>query len=169
MRTYTLIRSDRKTLSLEITAQAELLVRAPRQMPRGEIERFISQKESWIEIHIKKRKLRTPDGALTNERISELKAIAKKVLPAKTAYFADIMGIQPVSVKITSAQKRLGSCSGKNGICFSYRLMLCPEAAIDYVVVHELAHIKHKNHGKRFYSLIESFMPDYKERNALLK
>jgi len=138
-------------------------------MPRGEIERFISQKESWIENHIKKRRLRTPAGALTNERISELKAMAKEVLPAKTAYFANIMGLHPVSVKITSAQKRLGSCSGKNGICFSYRLMLCPEAAVDYVVVHELAHIKHKNHGKRFYSLIESIMPDYKQRNALLK
>ncbi|MEG1614194.1 MAG: M48 family metallopeptidase, partial [Oscillospiraceae bacterium] len=75
----------------------------------------------------------------------------------------------PTAVKITSAEKRFGSCSGKNSLCFSYRLMQYPQDAIDYVIVHELAHIKHKNHSKNFYELIEQYMPDYKERNAILK
>jgi predicted metal-dependent hydrolase len=79
------------------------------------------------------------------------------------------MGLEPTGVGITGAEKRFGSCSAKNRLSFSWRLMRYPEAAVDYVVVHELAHIRHKNHGKEFYALIESYMPDYKERRKLLK
>ena len=59
--------------------------------------------------------------------------------------------------------------SGKNSLNFSYRLMMYPKEAIDYVVVHELAHIKHHNHSADFYKLIEQYMPDYKKRIAILK
>lgn len=79
------------------------------------------------------------------------------------------MGLTPAGIKITSAEKRFGSCSAKDSLCFSYRLMLYPPDAVDYVVVHELAHIRHKNHGKQFYALIAQVMPDYKERERLLK
>jgi predicted metal-dependent hydrolase len=79
------------------------------------------------------------------------------------------MGLRPAGVKITSAAKRFGSCSAKNSLCFSWRLMRYPEAAIDYVIVHELAHIRHKNHGRDFYTLIGAVLPDYRERKKLLK
>ena len=96
-------------------------------------------------------------------------ALAKAELPRRTAYFAKIMGVTPKSVKITSAKKRFGSCSGQNGICYSWRLMLYPSEAIDYVVVHELAHIRQKNHSPAFYREIEKILPDYKARAKLLK
>ena len=79
------------------------------------------------------------------------------------------MGLKPTSVKITSAKGRFGSCSAKNGLCFSWRLMAYPERAVRYVVVHELAHIAHHNHSPAFYALVEKYMPDYKERQKLLK
>jgi predicted metal-dependent hydrolase len=79
------------------------------------------------------------------------------------------MGVEPNAIKITAAKKRFGSCSGKNSICFSLFLMAYPKEAVDYVVVHELAHIKEKNHGKNFYRFIASVMPDYKYRQSLLK
>ena len=63
----------------------------------------------------------------------------------------------------------MSSCSGKNRLCFSWRLMDYPEEAIDYVVVHELAHIRHHNHSRDFYALVASILPDYKERQALLR
>jgi predicted metal-dependent hydrolase len=72
-------------------------------------------------------------------------------------------------VKITSAKTRFGSCSGKNNICFSYILMQYPEQAIDYVVLHELAHTRHHNHGPKFWALVEKYMPDYKQRRQMLK
>ena len=83
--------------------------------------------------------------------------------------YSKLMGLKPSSVKITSAEKRFGSCSSKNGLCFSWRLLAYPTAAVEYVVVHELAHIKHHNHSAAFYALIEKYMPDYKERQRLLK
>ncbi|MBR5506725.1 MAG: M48 family metallopeptidase [Clostridia bacterium] len=91
------------------------------------------------------------------------------MIPPKVEYYSRIMGVKPSSVKITSAHSRFGSCSGKNAICFSYILMCYPEEAIDYVVVHELAHIKHHNHSRSFYNFIGKFMPDYKQREKLLK
>ena len=84
-------------------------------------------------------------------------------------FVAAIMGVTPASVKITSARTRFGSCSGKNGICFSLYLMQYPEAAIDYVVVHELAHIRRHDHSPAFYAEVARVLPDYKERMKLLK
>ena len=90
-------------------------------------------------------------------------------LAARTEYFAALMELKPTGIKITSAQKRFGSCSGKNSICYSWRLMLYPPEAIDYVVVHELAHIVYKNHSAKFYALVVKYLPDYKEREKLLR
>ena len=94
---------------------------------------------------------------------------AKNVLPDKVAYYAEIMGLKYGRITITSAKHRFGSCSSKGNLSFSYRLMMYPEAAIDYVVVHELAHIVEMNHSKAFYAVIEKVLPDYKERIKLLK
>ncbi len=104
-----------------------------------------------------------------NEEREALRKQAKAVIPTKVAYYGRLMGLEPAGVTITSAEKRFGSCSPKNRLSFSWRLMRYPEAAVDYVVVHELAHIPHKNHGKAFYALIGSYLPDYKERKKLLK
>ena len=106
---------------------------------------------------------------LSESEINALKEEAKEYIPKRLCEFSAIMNASPKSVKITSAKTRFGSCSGKNSICFSYRLMLYPKEAVDYVIVHELAHIKHKNHSKEFYSYIEKYLPDYKERVKLLK
>jgi len=94
---------------------------------------------------------------------------ANDYLPKRVEFYSDIMNVKPTGLKITSAKKRFGSCNGKNSICFSYYLMLYPKEAIDYVVVHELAHIKHHNHSKEFYNFISIFMPDYKQREKLLR
>lgn len=142
------------------------MVRAPLFLPRREINRFVESRAEWINEHLKVRSARPEPN---EDEIKALIKSAKAELPAKTAHFAEIMRLYPTGIKITSAKTRFGSCSGKNGICYSWRLMQYPAAAVDYVVVHEIAHIAHKNHGKAFYSLIESVLPDYKERRRLLK
>ena len=170
MREYKLIRSSRRTLALEIGRDLTLTVRAPMKMPLSVIEEFIEKHDKWIEkkLDVMKRREMKSDNLLPEE-IAALKMRAKEILPKKVAYFAEIMGLKPTGVKITSAKKRFGSCSGKNSLCFSYELMLYPDEAIDYVVVHELAHIKHRNHSSRFYNLIEKYLPDYKTREKILK
>ena len=171
METYELIRSGRKTLALEITRDCRVLVRAPLRASKTRIDEFVAAHEDWIALHLERQRRRAAEAPPppTQTDIAALKARAKEVLPPKVAYWAGVMGVRPTGVKITTAQKRYGSCSGKNSLCFSCFLMDCPEEAIDLVVVHELCHIKEKNHGPRFYALLGQYLPDYKERKKLLR
>lgn len=168
---YELIRSNRRTLALEITPDARVLVRAPMRTSLAKIERFVIGHEDWIQRHLERQKQRAASAPPppTAEEIMVLKKQAQEILPHKVAYWANRMGVSPSGIKITTAQKRHGSCSTKDSLCFSCFLMRQPEAAIDLVVVHELCHIREKNHGPRFYALLEQYLPDYQERKKLLK
>ena len=94
---------------------------------------------------------------------------AKAVLPERVAYWAARMGVEPAGITITAARTRFGSCSGKNRLNFSLYLMDYPAEAIEYVVVHELAHIRHHDHSTAFYGEVARYLPDWRSRRALLK
>lgn len=162
--------SKRRTLSLEITRDAEVLVRAPLKTSQIKIEEFIKSHEEWLNSHLEKRKSalkRHPEP--TAEELTKLKARAKEFIPKRVEYYSAQIGVSPARVSINSARTRFGSCSSKNTLNFSCRLMQYDERAIDYVVVHELAHIIHHNHSRSFWALVGKHMPDYKERKKLLK
>lgn len=153
---YELKRSKRKTLSLTVTKDLKVSVKAPVGCPPKMIDDFVLSHEKWINEHIEKQKSRLSlEKTLDEKRVSELRALAAAELPRRVEYYSEKMGLYPTSVKITSAATRFGSCSGKNSICFSYRLMLYPPEAVDYVVVHELAHIKEK-------TIRQGFTPSWK-------
>lgn len=165
---YKIIRSSRKTVSIQVDADCNITVRAPYKISEREIEEFVSDKKEWLEKAVLKQMNRNRNKKeYTDDEIKILREKAKTVLPEKVKYYSSIMEVYPKSIKINSAKKRYGSCSGENNINFSLFLMDKDERFIDYVVVHELAHIKHHNHSKAFYSFVESFMPDYKERKKL--
>lgn len=169
---YKIIFSSRKTLSVEVAIGGAITVRAPKGVSKKKIDAFIKEHEASLQSAQKKQIARAENQyhrELSYEEIQKLKAAAKEYIPERVKYFAKIMNLEPLAVKISSAQKNFGSCSGKNSLNFSYRLMMYPKEAIDYVVVHELAHIKHHNHSADFYKLIEQYMPDYKKRIAILK
>ena len=166
---YTVIYSKRKTIGIEVTRDTRVIVRAPIRCAKSRIEEAVSHNSKWIERAVARQQARSdahPEPS--EEEINALVESARKILTERTKHYSAIMGLYPQNVKISSARKRFGSCSGKNSINFSWRLMQYPPAAIDYVVVHELAHIRHKNHGREFYALIGSVLPDYKERRKLL-
>ena len=169
---YKIIFSSRKTLSVEVAIGGAITVRAPKGVSKKKIDAFIKEHGASLQSAQKKQIARAENQyhrELSYEEIQKLKAAAKEYIPKRVQYFAKIMNLEPLAVKISSAQKNFGSCSGKNSLNFSYRLMMYPKEAIDYVVVHELAHIKHHNHSADFYKLIEQYMPDYKKRIAILK
>ncbi|MFH0887549.1 MAG: SprT family zinc-dependent metalloprotease [bacterium] len=87
----------------------------------------------------------------------------------RVSAFQDIMGVQHNSIKITSAKTRWGSCSRGGRLNFTYRLIMLPQGAIDYIIVHELAHLKVMNHSARFWKIVLEFMPDYKERRRWIR
>ncbi len=104
------------------------------------------------------------------ERIQKwLKENAKRIFLSVAESWAKEMQVQFSSVKITSAKTRWGSCSGKNDIHFTFRLLYAPKSVVDYVVVHELAHVKEKNHSKNFWAVVKEYIPDYKEKRKWLK
>lgn len=171
METYELIRSRRRTLALEITPDCRVLVRAPMNASQASIHAFVDAHERWLRTHLEQQRQRMAAAPPppTPEDIEALKAKARAILPQKVAQWSQKTGLVPTGLKITAARKRYGSCSGKNSLCFSCFLMEQPEAAIDLVVVHELCHIREKNHGPRFYALLEQTLPDWKTRKKLLK
>lgn len=167
---YTVIRSRRRTMALEITREATVLVRAPLLVTDGAIRRFVEAHRDWITLHLARREAQSAaHPPLSEAEIAALRARAKAYLPGRVDFWAEAMGVKPTGVKITSARTRFGSCSAKNSLCFSLYLMQYPAEAIDYVVVHELAHIRHKNHGPAFYAEVACYMPDYCRRRALLR
>ena len=167
---YRLIRSSRKTLALEVNHSGEVLVRAPYRVPQKEIDVFVDSHSEWLKNALEKQRRRaTAHPPLTDIQQEELIQAAKQLLPRRVAHYAEIMGVCPTGVRITGAKRRFGSCSPKNSLCFSFLLMQYPKEAIDYVVVHELAHIIHHNHSKAFWKMVECYMPDYRERQRLLK
>ncbi len=97
------------------------------------------------------------------------KTVAQKVIPERTAYFSKRTGLIPVGVRIGSANTCWGSCSGKNSLNFSWKLMMAEPEVVDYVVVHELAHTVEHNHSTRFWRLVESILPNYQVCRAKLK
>ena len=101
--------------------------------------------------------------------INWYKKQAKKVINERVNYYSNLTGLNPKSVKITSAQKRLGSCSSKGNLNFSWRLVMLPVRVIDYVVVHELAHLEEHNHSKNFWVKVKTIMPDYEKHKNWLK
>lgn len=166
---FELIRSDRRTLSASVR-DGKVIVRAPLKLPERKIASFLQKHVDWILRTLEKAKEKSEKfNALTDDDILTLKAKAKAYLTQRTEEYAEIMGLKYSRITITSAKTRFGSCSSKGNISYSYRLMLYPTEAIEYVVVHELAHLIEMNHSKRFYGIIEKVLPDYKERMRLLK
>jgi predicted metal-dependent hydrolase len=165
---YNLVRSKRKSVAIQVDSDCNITVRAPLRISQKEIDKILLEKKSWLEkTIILQREKKKNIKEYSDDDIKLLRKKAKEILPAKVEYYAKTMQVEPASVKINSAKKRYGSCSGTNNLNFSLYLMDKDERFIDYVVVHELAHIRHHNHSKDFYRFIEQFMPDYKERMKL--
>jgi predicted metal-dependent hydrolase len=94
---------------------------------------------------------------------------AEQYIRQRVDFFSRELNLRATSVKITSAEKRWGSCSADDNLSFSFRLIMAPSDIIDYVIVHELMHIKEKNHSAAFWKLIEAAMPEYKIHRRWLK
>ena len=169
MNNYQLIRSKRKTLSVEVNEAGRVIVRAPLRMPLIMIEAFLSARSAWIGKAVEKQQKKNAAAVHVGSKdLAFLRKQAKAVLPDRIAYFAERMGLEAPPFRVTSARTRYGSCSPKNCLSFSLFLMVNSPDAIDYVVVHELAHIRNKNHGPRFWAEVASILPDWKARKKTL-
>ena len=170
---YSIIRSKRRSLSIEITDDAKLLVRAPMRMPGREIKSFVEEKSSWIDKYIEKvreRNQRTEAiEPIGRWELRDLADEALRVIPKKVEYYAGILGVTYGRITIKNQKSLWGSCSSKGNLNFNCMLMKAPGHVQDYVVVHELCHRREMNHSTRFWSLVASVIPDYKACRKWLK
>jgi len=110
------------------------------------------------------------DSKLFDHHILEFyKERAKDIIPDMTHSYALLMDLYPSKITFRKAKRQWGSCSSKNAISFNYLMMKLPLNVIQYIIVHELAHIRYKNHQKEFWRLVEKYMPNYKEMQRELK
>ncbi len=211
---YKLVRSKRKTISFSVTAEGQILVRAPWNCPRSYIDQFVSSRGRWIagrqeaiwealarreEFQIREgdtlpffgehfsvifragnlatmdldeKRIRLPERSVEQLRplLGQLyKKYGLPLLRRRLDFWAGQMGIAYETLHMSSAVRRWGSCSNQGNIRISWYLLMAPERAIDYVLVHELAHRKHFDHSPAFWALVARYIPDYKEQKTALR
>lgn len=173
-KSYTLIRSRRKTLSLHIDEKSCIVVRAPFHIGQKYIEKFINEKENWI----KKQKAQRGKINKNKERFAKLmdevaiqniKNRAKSQLKERLDFLSDKFDYPYKKMRLSNAKSRWGSCSHDNTISLNWKVMLAPPQVIDYLIVHELMHTKHKNHKILFWDSVAKAHPTYKEDRKWLR
>ena len=166
---YTVVRSSRKTLSLEIRPDGTILVRAPKRLSDRAIREFVASREGWLRAKLKKYESRPAIPKLTGEELEGLKMRAKEYLPGRVALYAPRVGVSYGRITIRAQRSRWGSCSAQGNLNFNCLLMLAPGEVRDYVVVHELCHRKYMDHSPKFWSEVRRIMPDYERHRRWLK
>ena len=166
-------RTKRRSISVEITPRAEVLVRAPLEYPNAKVNAFLQQRIGWIEKHLKKQRefleaYPMPEP-FSDRELRELGQKALQIIPPKVASFAEQMQVDYGRITIRSQRTRWGSCSSKGNLNFNCLLVLVPEDVLDYIVVHELAHRREMNHSRRFWNIVAGVIPDYKTKIQWLK
>ena len=165
---YQIIRSDRKSIGIQIMPDGSVVVRCPKRMRLDDIRRFVESKSDWIEKHLAGRDLTAPEK-LTEPELKRLREKTRQLVTARAKYYAAIIGVQYNQIAIRMQRTRWGSCSSKGNLNFNCLLGLTPPEVLDYVVVHELCHLIEMNHSKQFWNAVERIIPDYKVHRKWLK
>lgn len=208
----TIIRSRRRTISLEVTKEATLIVRAPLRASERVIDQFIREKQGWIERKLADARSRpmAPHRQFANgelflflgktyplevlpgsdtgislgekfyvgeSRLPECRDLirawyaqkAMEIFPARVAGFAAILDYRPKKIRVSDTRRRWASCSTSGTLSFCWRLVLAPPEVIDYVIVHELVHMRQPDHSPRFWEKVGKAMPSYKEHREWLR
>lgn len=170
---YELIRSARRTLSVEVRVDGMVIVRAPKKCPQSEIDRFLKERQDWIREKLLLMEARQRDAEkvqpLSEEEQKLSKETAREALEQKLRYYAPKMGVTYGRISVKDQKTRWGSCSSEGNLNFNWRLIMAPPGVMDYVVVHELAHRKEMNHSRNFWKVVEEIMPDYQKYRKWLK
>lgn len=174
--TIQITRSWRKSLSMSFDRKGVLQVKAPKFCMPYQVQAFLDKNQVWIEREYSKLQERSQNKKyyLFGEKIEKqdadfYKKKAKEYIVPRCKELAEEYGFSFYAIRITSASTRWGSCSSRKTLNFSYRLVMAPKDSIDYVIIHELCHLREMNHSAKFWSHVASFMPNYKVYEKHLK
>ena len=166
---YEIVRSDRRSIAIEIKPDGRVLVRAPRRLSAAAIDRFVKSKEGWLRSRLAKYQSRPTLPVLTEGELVNLRAAAREEFATLSAKWAPRLGVIYGKITIRTQKSRWGSCSAQGNLNFNCLLMLAPEEIREYVAVHELCHRMHMNHSPAFWAAVAKALPDYEARRNWLK
>jgi len=153
-----------KTLRLKIRASGEVLVTAPYRLSKKYIDDFVQQRASWVQekldafASLPQPHIKTQKGDYKKYKEQARKLVLEKIEKVN-AYYKFSFG----RVAIRDQKTRWGSCSNKKNLNFNYKIVFIPDICAEYIVIHELCHLKEMNHGENFWKLVEEVMPDHKK------
>lgn len=172
-----IIRSNRKSISIEVCPEGYIKVKAPLGVTQKQIKQLLAKRASWIEKHLRKIQkeqqyfAREEMNPFTPEEKKELTKRGKAELIPRTRQLAEALGLSEKlhDVRIKLQKSRFGSCSGKGNINLNAILVLAPKEVSDYVIIHELCHLKQMNHSALFWEEVKKAMPEYQNSKRWLK
>lgn len=176
-------RKNMKHCYLRVLNSKMVQIRANKYFTLIDAKNLIEKKKKWIEeavLKLEKKALNDDEffylGEIKNISDFDIKNIdvfykkeIENYIPFLVDKYSKLMNLYPTSIKYRKNKRTWGSCNYKNGLNFNILLMKFPIEIMEYVVIHELAHIKHKNHSRKFWDLVEDYCPDYKQRERLFK
>ncbi|MCR5636195.1 MAG: M48 family metallopeptidase [Clostridiales bacterium] len=169
----TVIKSARKTVAIQIKPDGRIYVRAPFDMTDSEVRDFVSEKTDWINKTLRKFEDLEKKGGeiipLTQQQINELKQKAFVYIEPKLKKYAALLRVEPAKLTVRNQKTCWGSCSKNGNISINCLVMFMPEEVIEYIIVHELCHLKEMNHSKNFWLEVGRILPRYKNSRKWLK
>jgi predicted metal-dependent hydrolase len=167
---YTLKTHPRsKHISIRIVQGGEVVVTKSKRISVAQVEAVIHKKRDWIISKIKLMQSRPKEPVMSRAEYVELKKKAYEVVTKKVIYFNTLYNFSYNKITIKNQKTRWGSCSSRGNLNFNYRLATLPEHLVDYIVVHELCHLKEMNHSQRFWDLVAKTIPEYKACHRALR
>ena len=167
---YEIIKSNRRSISIQVKSDGRVIVRAPWFATNRQIDKFVNSKGEWVNKHlIKQRERSLAYKGVSDQELKELYKKAKQVIPERVAFYAPLVGVDYGRITIRNQKTRWGSCSSKGNLSFNCLLMLAPPDVLDSIIVHELCHLKYMNHSRRFYAEVLRVFPEYRRCERWLK
>lgn len=152
-----------------ISGDIMIYVSAPKSLSVNAVLEYIHEKSTWLEKHItplqKNSSIESSHG-LTEK---QLKQAALEYLTQRVGYYENIYQLFSSKIMVRRFTARWGSCDRQRVLKFNYQLMLLPKSIIDYIVVHEICHLKELNHSPNFWKLVAQEIPDYAQRRKWLR
>lgn len=161
-----IVKQHRKSISIKIRNSSLIEVHAPFGVGDKDIDAFVEKHGDWI--NAKLAEMKEAESALNSIDVAskaefdEKIELAKKIIPEKCAYYADMIGVDYGRITLKAQKTLFGSCSAAGNLNFNIALMFAPEKVLDYVIIHELCHLKEMNHSMDFWHEVEKVMKDYK-------
>lgn len=156
---------------IRVRPDGSVRVTVPRWGSKRQAQEFADEQRAWIDRqrHRAAEHQRDAAPAYSTEQLRELRARARKELPEELRRLAVVNGLRVARVSVRNQRGRWGSCSPKAHVCLNWRLVVVPDFVREYVLVHELMHLKQLDHSPKFWSLVADACPGYQSARAWLR